>query len=90
MSCCGKKGKPTTEHSLVKAGKSVIRHFTDPNYNAFSSDEEKKKRLKACGSCDKQETFMGKNRCQVCLCFVDAKASLVDQTCPHPNGNRWK
>ena len=89
MSCC-KKNKPLIEFSIVKAGKSIIKHFTDPEYDAFVSEETKTARLKACDSCEKLEEFFGKKRCSVCLCFVNAKASLADQDCPHENGSKWQ
>lgn len=92
MSCCEgrKKSEPFTRYSIVEAGKSIIRHFTDPTYDAFTNEEEKKMRLEACSSCENFDTFMGKKQCKICLCFLDAKASLVDQTCPHPQGDRWQ
>ena len=91
MSCCNEKYKgPFTKYSIVQAGQSLIKHFVDPTYNAFSSEEDKNKRLKACNSCENSEEFLGKKRCKICLCFTEAKASLVDQTCPHPNGDKWQ
>jgi hypothetical protein len=91
MSCgCEDDKKPFTEYSLVKAGKSVIKHFTDPTYNAFSSQEVKAERIKICENCENREEFLGKKRCKICLCFIDAKASLIDQDCPHPEGNKWQ
>jgi hypothetical protein len=91
MSCCeeNKKSKPFTQYSIVEAGKSVIRHFVDPTYNAFAEEDEKNTRIKTCNSCENMEVFFGKKRCKVCLCFIEAKASLIDQTCPHPNGDKW-
>jgi hypothetical protein len=91
MSCCeeNKKSKPFTQYSIVEAGKSVIRHFVDPTYNAFIEEEEKNTRIKTCNSCENMEVFLSKKRCKVCLCFIEAKASLTDQTCPHPNGDKW-
>jgi hypothetical protein len=74
----------------VKAGASVIKHFTDPTYNAFVEKEVKEERLKSCNSCSEAEEFFSKKRCKICLCFVEAKASLVDQDCPHPKGSKWQ
>jgi hypothetical protein len=82
--------KPFTEYSIVKASKSIIKHFTDPSYNAFVSDEVKAERLKKCEDCDLRDEFFGKKRCSVCLCFLEAKSSLVDQDCPHPQGSKWQ
>jgi hypothetical protein len=91
MSCCGnkKRTEPFTQYSIIDAGKSVIRHFVDSKYDAFSPEDEKNKRVKACESCENMELFFGKKRCKICLCFIEAKASLIDQTCPHPKGNKW-
>lgn len=91
MSCCKEtEKKPFTTYSLEKAGKSLVRHFTDPMYNAFVEEEEKKERLKICEDCTEQEEFMLLKRCKICTCFLDAKASLIDQDCPHPSGNKWQ
>lgn len=93
MGCCdGNKGNKKTfmGHSLFKAGKSIIKHFVDPTYNAFSSEEEKKRRIDICMNCKNKEVFMGKNRCKICYCFIEPKASLIDQWCPDPDGNKWK
>lgn len=92
MSCCGenKKSKPFTQYSIIDAGKSVLRHFVDPTYDAFTVEEEKNKRIKACDSCENMELFFSKKRCKICLCFIEAKASLIDQTCPHPKGDKWQ
>jgi hypothetical protein len=90
MSCCEKKFQPFTQHSLAKAGVSLIKHMIDPEYNAFVPDEVKEERLKACDSCEMQEVFLGKKRCKVCSCFTNAKASLQEQDCPHPGGSKWQ
>jgi protein-arginine kinase activator protein McsA len=91
MSCCEeKKFQPFTQHSLLNAGVSVIKHILDPNYNAFVEKEIKDERLKACNSCEMNEMFLGKKRCKVCSCFTDAKSSLLDQDCPHPGGSKWQ
>lgn len=87
--CCPNKKTPFTEHSLIDAGKSLIKHFTDPTYNAFVDEETKNNRIKACESCENLDEFFGKKRCKICLCFIDAKASLKDQDCPHINGSKW-
>ena len=88
MGCCNDNKTYLTD-SLIQAGKSIIKHFTDPKYDAFVSSEIKEERLKICDSCEEQEMFLGKRRCKICLCFLEAKASLTDQTCPNPTGNRW-
>jgi hypothetical protein len=91
MGCgCPDDKKPFTEYSLAKAGSSIIKHYTDPTYDAFVDDEVKMERLKKCEDCDQLGSVLGVKRCNVCWCFVNAKASLVDQDCPHPNGSRWQ
>jgi hypothetical protein len=91
MSCCNQEEKtPFIQHSLVRAGASIIKHYTDPTYNAFVDDETKAERLKMCNECDNKEQFFGVDRCKICTCFIDAKSSLVDQDCPHPNGSKWQ
>ena len=87
--CCPSEKKPFTQYSLVKAGKSIIKHFTDPTYNAFADVEIKDFRLSQCNSCELLTVTLGKKQCKACKCFIDAKASLIDQECPHPEGSRW-
>jgi hypothetical protein len=63
MSCnCEDDKKPFTKFSLVNAGISVIKHFTDSTYNAFADEEIKKKRLDACNSCENLTEFLGKRQ----------------------------
>ena len=89
MGCCGSKKIPLTRYSLLQAGSSVIKHYLDPKYDAFTSPEEKAKRLEACNKCEMLGEFFGKKQCKVCSCFVEQKASLVDQNCPYPDGSKW-
>jgi hypothetical protein len=28
--------------------------------------------------------------CSVCTCPLQMKARLLDEACPHPNGDKWK
>jgi len=91
MSCCpDKKNKPFTEYSLVKATRSVIKHFTNSTYDAFVDDEVKKMRMEACNGCDQLREVFGLKNCKVCDCFVDAKSSLVEMDCEHPDGSKWR
>jgi hypothetical protein len=39
-----------------------------------------------CAKCDKRKWFV----CSVCTCPLQMKARLLDEICPHPNGNKWK
>lgn len=87
--CCGEKPEPFTRYSLLHAGASVIRHFLDPTYDAFSPPEIKESRLQACQECDMIGDFFGKKQCQVCKCFIEPKSALIDQKCPHPKGSKW-
>lgn len=89
MKCCGKK-EPFTKPSILNAGKSIIKHYLTPEYNAFSSQEIKDARLRACDSCDMLGELFGKKQCKECKCFVEPKAALIDQICEHPNGSRWE
>jgi len=90
MSCCPERDKkPFTEYSLVKAGKSVIKHFTDSTYNAFVPEEVKLERLKVCSECEMEREVFGLKNCKACDCFLEAKASLVEMDCEHPEGSKW-
>ena len=90
MSCCPEREKkPFTEYSLVKAGKSIIKHFSDETYDAFVSQDLKAERLKVCSGCQHQTEVFGLKKCKACSCFLDAKASLVEMDCEHPEGSKW-
>lgn len=91
MSCCeDKKFQPFSQSSLVKAGASVIKHFLDPSYDAFVEKSVKEERLKSCENCEMRDEFLGKKRCKVCSCYLEAKASLIEQDCPYPGGSKWQ
>jgi hypothetical protein len=45
--------------------------------NTTVSDEEKKRRLNICGTCD----FYKNSRCQACGCFINFKARLATENC---------
>lgn len=87
--CCGENKGTFTKYSLLQAGASVIRHFLDPTYDAFSPPEIKQTRLEACQKCEMLGEFFGKKQCSVCKCFVEPKSALIDQKCPHPQGSKW-
>ena len=89
MSCCSGKSDPFTGYSLVQAAKSVIKHFTESEYDAFVTEDEKRRRLDICEKCENITNSFGKKQCGVCSCFLDAKAALKDQECPHAKGNKW-
>jgi hypothetical protein len=88
--CCGKEKKPFTKYSLFQAGKSIIKHYLDPKYNAFSSPEIKAARLDACNNCEHLTVLVKRKQCLICKCFIEPKASLIDQKCPHPQGSKWE
>lgn len=91
MKCCDdSRKKPFTKYSLLNAGISVIRHYIDPTYDAFTTQETKEKRLEECNKCENLGEFFGKKQCKICMCFIEPKSSLVDQDCPHPNGSKWQ
>ena len=88
--CCGKINKsPFTKYSLLQAGASIIKHYLDPTYDAFSSDELKKERLEICDKCEMMGEFFGKKQCKACKCFIEPKTSLKDQKCPYPEKSKW-
>ena len=90
MSCCKEnKFEAFTKHSLVKAAESIIKHMMSPHYDAFVGEETKIERMKICDDCEMKEKILGKKRCKVCSCFLEAKASLAEQDCPHPGGSKW-
>ena len=88
--CPDQKRESLLKHSLIDAGKSIIKHFTNSSYDAFVSYEEKERRLKICEECENKIEFFGKKQCKICLCFINPKSSLKDQDCPHPEGNKWQ
>ena len=70
-------------------GSYILTDYLFKN-NIINLSPSKYERINECLNCDKIEDFLGKKRCQVCLCFIEAKASLIDQDCPHPNGSKWQ
>lgn len=49
------------------------------------NDEVARQRLKVCAGCELRRWFV----CGECGCPLQAKARLLDEECPHPNGNKW-
>lgn len=60
------------------------------DYDPLVSKEIQEKRLELCRNCDKHTVTLEKLRCTVCTCFLQAKTSLKDQECPHPDGPKWQ
>ena len=89
MSCCNQDQIPFTKYSILNAGVSVIRHYLDPTYDAFTPQDVKQVRLETCYECEELTSFMGKKQCKICKCFVEPKAALNDQICPYPKGRKW-
>lgn len=89
MSCCNNNKKGFFDNSLLDAGKSIVKYITDDSYDAFVSESEKESRMKICHECEQFDIFLNLKRCKICLCFLDAKTKLKDQSCPHPTGNKW-
>ena len=51
-----------------------------------ATDEEYKRRLDACESC---EALLGGATCAHCGCIVPLRAMQLARGCPHPEGPRW-
>ena len=49
------------------------------------NDEVARQRLKICSMCEKMKWGI----CKVCGCPLQTKARLLDEICPHPDGNKW-
>jgi hypothetical protein len=45
------------------------------------------KRIAVCSMCDMKSDL---GTCKMCGCVLKAKASVKTQTCPHPDGDKWK
>ncbi len=50
------------------------------------NNELARKRLAICTKCELRKGFF----CGVCGCVLNAKARLEDESCPHPDGDKWK
>lgn len=50
-------------------------------------DDEYKKRLEICGSCEKLEYG---STCALCGCVVQVRAMLKDGRCPFPKKSKWQ
>ena len=53
----------------------------------LATDEERNKRLAACGECDK---LMYGSTCALCGCVVEVRAMLKDGKCPYPKKSKWQ
>jgi len=49
------------------------------------NDEEAKRRVLICGDCPKMKWGV----CTCCGCPIITKSRLLDETCPHPDGDKW-
>lgn len=76
--------------SISRAVSSAVKTVSNGNYNPLVSEETKRKRLDICTNCEMHTYFLNKLRCTVCGCFLQAKTSLKDQVCPHPDGPKWQ
>jgi Family of unknown function (DUF6171) len=74
-------GAAPVKVSLLQAGKNFISSAVQFAASGFKvlPDEDVKKRLDVCESCDQ---LTPDRRCSICRCFVDAKAKLPHESCP--------
>jgi hypothetical protein len=93
MGCCNNKETFSFREALKSSSgvaSSAVKAFTLKDYNPLASKEITSKRLEICKSCEFHALLLKKSRCTICGCFLKAKASLIDQSCPHPEGSKWK
>lgn len=87
MCNCNKSYSPL--QNLVNATGDVIKGFVDNKFDPYVTSDIKQKRLNICKDCDKLTSFLGKDQCSICYCFIEPKTSLINQSCPHPDGPKW-
>jgi len=93
MGCNCNKGSFSVIEAVKSASSAVVssvKTFALKDYNPLANDEAKAARLQICKLCDYHHTVLKKSRCKICGCFLEAKASLKDQSCPHPEGAKWQ
>jgi len=49
------------------------------------NDEVARGRVLICGGCEKLKWGV----CKVCGCPIVSKSRLLDEVCPHPDGDKW-
>jgi len=59
------------------------------------NDSLAKERMIACNDCEKNVPYSippiaNARICGVCHCFLKAKTREQSETCPHPDGSKWK
>lgn len=85
----GGYGKPkiTTKGIVTFANSLLKRAAATASGNDVLVDEKVYlKRLVACRNCPKLEN----GTCSVCTCPIHEKCKLVTESCPHPDGDKWK
>ena len=75
--------------SISKVVTSAVKVVTIENYNPFVPKSESERRLEICRNCELHTMTLNKLRCKICGCFLGAKTTLKDQSCPHPDGPKW-
>ena len=98
MSCnCENDKRKRNDFSIAKAISSgstaimsAVKAFSLKDYNPMASKEVADDRMRICRECDNHILTLGKSRCNICGCFLKAKTSLKDQSCPHPEGPKWQ
>lgn len=76
-------------NSVTSAVKSIVKAAVVKDYTPFVDEATKTSRLEICKSCEHCMTTLKKPMCKVCGCFLNYKTSLRDQSCPHPDGEKW-
>jgi hypothetical protein len=76
--------------SVTKAANSGVKTILHTNYEPLVSKKISKERMEICKQCEYHTLLLKKSRCSICGCFLTAKTSLREQSCPHPDGSKWR
>lgn len=95
MACnCKDDEQPFSLHkavtSFTSAVKSIVKTVVNPGFDPFVDEVTKAQRLEICKSCEHYTSSLNKPRCKICGCFLNYKTSLKEQSCPHPEGEKWQ
>jgi hypothetical protein len=91
---CGCEGQTfKIKAPVIEQSGNGIQRIASINYSEHTphtDSETQEHRLEICRSCEFYTKILNKDRCSYGDgSFLRAKVSLIDQTCPHPEGAKW-
>lgn len=74
--------------SIFQQGTNLAKALFKQTIQLFpqTNQDEYEERLQICEHCDRRSDNW---RCLECGCFIESKAHLKTETCPHKDGDKW-